>query len=666
MRFRANVKAAAVKSSRIIPTFLRPALPRPPRCIAPAQVRENCVQKRQIRIEARHIPTVDQPVATPALLELPLQCPGCGAYTQSNIPENAGYYSVTRKSVRAYLAQHRRDLRAGSIVEEDLFRHAANDAEPEVLAALGLTEKAAIQSHEDVAAPVCNRCHNLQHHHAGVPIGHPSLESFQDILSESPYKYNHVYHVLDAADFPLSLVPRLQHYLELSPQRSYNRRSAKSKFRHGRRAEMSFIITRSDLLAPKKEQVDSLMPYLTQVLRDALGSSGRDVRLGNVRCVSSKRGWWTKNIKEDVWERGGGGWMVGKVNVGKSNLFECIFPKGRTQDVNFQGLRRIAVQSTISNNTAGEVQEAAPPAHKRENALLEKLQNVENEASLDDLLLPPVPPEKQYPVMPTVSSLPGTTASPIRLLFGGGKGELIDLPGLARDDLEEYVSEEHKQDLVMKHRVKPEKFSVKTGQSLLLGGIIRITPNTPGAIILAYPFVPLSGHVTSTEKAIAIQTQQQHSGIPSVAKPGVGQLIASAGVFQVDSDVTKQRAGPLTAPAAVGLKAHRLPFVVYSTDILIEGCGWVELVVQVRRKDVELRIGSCIEDGVLIERELAYPEVEIFSPRGRHIGSRRPMNGWLLGGDKPVPARQKAVRPRRCMKGVKNNSKRVSRAQVEF
>lgn len=103
---------------------------------------------------------------------------------------------------------------------------------------------------------------------------------------------------------------------------------------------MSFIITRSDLLAPKKEQVDSLMPYFIQVLRDALGSVGENVRLGNVRCVSAKRGWWTKELKADIWDRGGGGWMVGKVNVGKSHLFEVVFPKGRSEDINFDAVRR--------------------------------------------------------------------------------------------------------------------------------------------------------------------------------------------------------------------------------------------------------------------------------------------------------------------------------------
>lgn len=592
---------------------------------------------------------------------MPLQCPGCGAYTHSDNPLDAGYYDVSRKTVKNYIARRRNIEGSRSDREGDAFNQVARSAESAVLEALGLRSglppNGASQAQAEVARPVCNRCHDLLHHHAGVSIVHPTLQSIQDIISESPYKYNHVYHVLDAADFPLSLIPRLHHHLSLTPQRSVNRRSKKSKYYHGRKAEMSFIITRSDLLAPLKEQVDSLMPYLTQVLRDALGSSGRDVRLGNIRCVSSKRGWWTKEIKEDVWERGGGGWMVGKVNVGKSNLFECIFPKGRTQEVDFQGLRRAAVQDTVISTTVNEVHQNDILASQEETPALEASKGPEDGNLSQDFLLPPAPTEEQYPVMPIVSSLPGTTASPIRLLFGNGKGELIDLPGLDRGDLEQHVSEEHRQSLVMRQRIKPEKYSIKPGQSLILGGLIRITPTTPDTILLAYPFVPLSGHVTSTEKAIAIQTQQQSTGISYIAKQGVGDLIALAGKFQINHDVTKQRAGPLTAPAAVGLKAHVLPFIVYSIDILIEGCGWVELVVQVRRKNARSVVGPTEST----DEEAQYPEVEVYSPNGKHIGYRRPMNGWLLGGDKPASVKQKTARPRPSMKGVKKNIKMLTR-----
>src|SRR6186713_1284821 len=172
--------------------------------------------------------------------------------------------------------------------------------------------------------PYCDRCHNLVHHNEGTPIIHPTLRSVQEILSESPHKHNHILHVLDAADFPMSLIPKLQKHLQLAPQRSRNRRASTETFYRGRKADLAFVITRADLLAPKKEQLDSLMPYIVQVLREALGTAGESTRLGNVYCVSSHRGWWTRHIKEDIWERGGGCWMVGKANVGKSSLFENV------------------------------------------------------------------------------------------------------------------------------------------------------------------------------------------------------------------------------------------------------------------------------------------------------------------------------------------------------
>lgn len=519
---------------------------------------------------------------------------------------------------------------------------------------------------EDVPIPVCNRCHGLLHHRAGVPIVHPTIKSIHDMISESPYKYNHIYHVLDAADFPMSLVPQIQRHLELTPQRSQNRRAKTQKFYHGRMAEMSFVITRSDLLAPQKEQVDKLMPYLTEVLRDALGRSAADVRLGNLRCVSSKRGWWTKQIKDDIRNRGGGGWMVGKVNVGKSNLFECVFPKGRNEDVDFSSLRRDA-KNVVPVNPESGLSQALKAASTSDPSVartpgVQTVKELQEEPLLRDSLLPPAPVEIPYPIMPIVSSLPGTTVSPIRLLFGNGKGELIDLPGLSRGNLEDHVLDEHKSDLVMRHRVKPEQLVMKPGQSLLLGGgLVRITPMTPNVITLAYSFVPLKAHVTSTEKATAIQGQEQPSGIPSIIKPGVGTSIASAGSFPLKWDVTRQRAGPLTSSSAAGLHPRILPFIVYSTDILIEGCGWVELVVQVRKKDIESQQikheGG--NDGLA---DTNFPTVEVFTPNGKHIGARRPMNGWLLGGLNIAPASKRTVRPRRSMKGVKKATKMAKRS----
>jgi hypothetical protein len=436
---------------------------------------------------------------------------------------------------------------------------------------------------------------------------------------------------------------------------------------------------------------------LQECLRDALGRSGKNVRLGNVRCVSSKRGWWTKNVKEDIYRQGGAAWMVGKANVGKSALFEVVFPKGRGQKrVNIENLRKEDTErpAMIEAPTSFEDGEVDPFADEESSHMvktvavepeleafdvaeqkLNEQPNKENEEPEEDdeedvifdedensSLLPPAQPETAYPQMPLVSSLPGTTASPIRVPFGKGKGELIDLPGIHRSSLDEYILPEHRNDLVMQSRVTPEQHSIKPGQSLLLGGTIRITPKTDSLVFLMYPFVSpaLNPHTTGTEKAIAIQTgfhpetKEPYAGtVPSVATETAKQNMASAGTFKLEWDVTKRRAGPVTSRSDGKQKAESLPFTVYSADLLIEGVGWVELVAQVRSKPGMSQSGSGDD---AFGSWSAVPEVEVFSPKGKFVGIRRPLNAWLLGGQLKKPVHEQRPRPRQTVSFMKRKA----------
>lgn len=549
---------------------------------------------------------------------LPLSCPGCGAPSQTIASDEAGYYNLTRSGVKNYLKEETKE-------EDNVMDRVLNNVDKKTLSSLGLADgikdtKAQVQRQ----TPICDRCHNLIHHSgsSSTPILHPSIESIQSIIEESPHKQNHIYHIIDAADFPLSVIPNLASALSLPRLRTQNRRSKTQKFMRGRVAEVSFIITRSDLLAPQKEQVDGLMPYLRETLRDALGKSGEKIRLGNVRCVSSKRGWWTKHVKEEVWDRGGAGWMVGKVNAGKSAFFDVVFPKGRGAEVpSLHNLRQgeskklpLFFEDDLPT-PAEEEQEVTPLTGESladlpgdissedktittshvitEPIAAEAEQPQEDDSQFFDQddeasLLPPAQIETQYPLMPVISSLPGTTASPIRIPFGSGRGELIDLPGIHRTDLDQHVRPENRDDLVMKTRITPEQYTIKPGQSLLLGGgLIRITPTDPDIVVLAYPFVPLLPHVTATAKAEAMQTGERESGIKSILAEGVmGETgnIKSAGKFKLQWDVTRKRAGPLTSNSAVKMSPEKLPFIIYSADLLVEGVGWVELVAQVRKK----------------------------------------------------------------------------------
>lgn len=622
--------------------------------------------------------------AQQATFGLPQSCPGCGALTQESEPDQAGYYSSTRRIVKRYLRRQRALARAknndGNEIlevepEEDTAGEAEQNTQEQERDQAGDQEQDQEQSTSTsvIKTPLCDRCHDLIHNSRGSPIAHPTIDSIADSIAESPFKRNHIYHVVDAADFPMSLVPEIFNRLTLARPRSQNRRSQHD---FSTKPTMSFIITRSDLLGSTKEMVDEMMAYFQSVLRQALGRAGRDMRLGNIHLVSAKRGWWTKEIKEDIWKRGGGNWMMGKVNVGKSNLFEVLFPKGSGE--------RAPVYGELRQNQNHITQ-------KPDGAQIAPVE----ELLLEDSLLPPAQIEDPFPVMPIVSSLPGTTASPIRLPFGNHRGELIDLPGLARGNLEDFVKREHKLDLVMTHRHNAEQHTIKAGQSLLLGGgLVRITPELDpedrNTTVLAYPFVPLKAHVTSTEKASAQQLQERQSGIESVLEENVGLHMMSAGTFQLDDDVTKARSGALLR---AGVNMSKLPYRVYATDILLEGVGWVELVCQVRRRSRTAQPASMLvahesqeasrasgppstERNPAPEPEFApfarqppleevtefqSPKIEVFSPNGKHVAQRPCLQAWTRwNGDRKEKNGPKLRRPRRPTNVTKQTT-RVSK-----
>jgi hypothetical protein len=561
---------------------------------------------------------------------LPTTCPGCGALTQLEHREEAGFYSLARPSVKTWT--NRLDTRDKSKASAEI--------------------------------PYCNRCNDLVNHNKGTSVVHPAVDDIDAIIKDSPYQNNHIYHVLDAADFPMSLVKNLDLDLTLGNLRSRNRRAKEHHWHAGGKATMSFIITRADLLAPKEEQVNSLLPKLVKTLRKALGPFGDRVRLGNVRLVSTTRGWWTRKIKEDIWKESGAHWLVGKVNVGKSMLFKVIYPgnekkKSEAERLAANGVETVSV-AELQGNAASKPEELEFEVEDAEAELDEKFS-----------LLPPPQPLQQWPAMPIASHLPGTTASPIRIRFGKitrglGRGELIDLPGLERSTLENHVIPEHRPTLVMTSRVTPERVTLRAGSSIIFGGgLIRIAPVTEDLVFMVHSFLPLTQHVTATEKVLLHeQGEREIRNLESIVLPESKNTVKSAGKFRLTTDVTRAYSGPLTRKSDVGLKVENLPFAVYATDILVEGVGWIEVVAQVRKPkrhpdtssglDSLKKALSGSEDSPIMP-QIDYPEIEVFSPNGRFIGNRESIGGYALGGPKPVPVRKRPSRPRKSMVRVKRS-----------
>lgn len=436
----------------------------------------------------------------------------------------------------------------------------------------------------------------------------------------------------------MSLIPKISHKLALPHAIRTSRGTKSDKFYAGKRwPEMTFIITRADLLAPTRELVDKKMGYMTELLREALQKhlapqktaegKAKKIRLGRVNLISCFRGYYVKPVKERIKKEGGAVWLIGKTNVGKSQFIETCFPKDSTDH---EKIAKLVEHRQKDSKTRGQDDDSVRDP---------------------DQLLPPAPREDLYPVLPVVSSLSGTTASPIRIPFGRGKGEIIDLPGIHRDGLDEYVEDKLKNHLIMNYPIRnPARQVIKKDQSLILGGgLVRVTTMNPDDVLIAACFVPIESHVTNTEKAIAIQTEQTpYPKQGGLMKPGVGELIKRAAEFPLQWDVTAKGL-PLKMKNAVEdrrLKVSDLPYRVFAGDLLIEGCGWIELSIQVRTKDMQ-------DPG-------SVPRVEVFTPNGRHVGWRQPMMAYSHVEQRKTkerarhPARRRNIGLRKRQEGGSN------------
>jgi hypothetical protein len=53
------------------------------------------------------------------ITKLPLQCPGCGAFTQTSSSDDAGFYDIQRRRVQNYIQQDQRPKLKPTVKEED-------------------------------------------------------------------------------------------------------------------------------------------------------------------------------------------------------------------------------------------------------------------------------------------------------------------------------------------------------------------------------------------------------------------------------------------------------------------------------------------------------------------------------------------------------------------
>jgi hypothetical protein len=423
--------------------------------------------------------------------------------------------------------------------------------------------------------------------------------------------------------------------------------------------------------------------------------------------------------------------------VGKSRLVKEVWPEaGRAVMGSMEeaGEFDILPPATAAGAEGLENDPDAPPAPKKK-----KKKGKE----------PAGPPASESShIAPTISHIPGTTAAPIRIVYKtAGRNttsELIDLPGLARwvgygpTGLLPYIRQDKQKLFHMESYIKPHQITIKPGQSLVIAGVIMVTPRIEGddeLVVLAYPFLSLPVHLTSTQKAIRILGERDpegRKGLKLYQKPVLDEImvegttrtsdtvdgmaadpaepvidtqavddslsgettektadieeaaldeeypsadgiptsistedpdttddenlppavlpphIKSAGVYPLSNDVTGARDLHLDSRSPEALAA--LPYRILSTDILLSGLGWIELVAQVRKRREE--------EGVL---KVA---VEVFTPNGEGVGQRNTMGAYMMrekAARKVGAGPKKVVRQRESKKGDKKKKKAEKR-----
>jgi genetic interactor of prohibitins 3, mitochondrial len=127
-----------------IPTFLCPAVLRPGifelplrQLVLPNRHRQAIRQSVRLHTDVQSKPSQTE-VSRPKLLLLPVSCPGCGAFAQNMDPNEAGFYSATRKAVKTFAAASRRAGNSRKTLEDGVYKAALHNLDGTLLSELGL------------------------------------------------------------------------------------------------------------------------------------------------------------------------------------------------------------------------------------------------------------------------------------------------------------------------------------------------------------------------------------------------------------------------------------------------------------------------------------------------------------------------------------------------
>ncbi|XP_069029579.1 nitric oxide-associated protein 1 [Embiotoca jacksoni] len=450
-----------------------------------------------------------------------------------------------------------------------------------------------LQQEGRLGGATCQRCHLLTHHHKALNL-QLSRDQYRAVVRQVRPLKALVLLVVDLLDLPDSIVPDLPDLV-------------------GANKHIVVLGNKIDLLpGDSPNYLQRIRCRLSQYCRDA----GFGAQVTDVHLISAKTGYGVEALISSLqrsWSYKGDVYLVGSANAGKSTLFNTLLESDYCKTRASDRIHRATISpwpGTTLNLLKFPIINPTPfRMFRRRQRLQSAAQQTESELSQDELRRLQLFSRHGYLVgrVGRTFQTDGTGRTEIQfdpdsLAFGENEdGDtataassssmdqlthnelkdahwLFDTPGIMKEtDVLQLLTEQEVMSVVPTQAMVPRTFVLKSGLSVLVGGLFRIDvlqgQKSCWFSVLVSGRVPV--HITSSEKAAAVY--QKHAGHALLGVPSGGSermkyfpslvpqdfLLEGRGHLEAAADITLSSAGWVAVTAGEGdqvlLRVHRPP-----------------------------------------------------------------------------------------------------------
>ncbi|KAM7342354.1 nitric oxide-associated protein 1 isoform 2-T2 [Cochliomyia hominivorax] len=440
------------------------------------------------------------------------------------------------------------------------------------------------RTEKELKSLICQRCHFLKIYNVALDI-EVSPETYIETISAIKDQFALAIVMVDLLDFPCSIWPGIHNLL-------------------GYKRPIFIVGNKVDLLP---RDCNSYLDHIKLCLKEEIIKSGFDrLNVKHISLISAKTGYGIEELitqLQKIWAYKGDVYLVGCTNVGKSSLFnvllnsdycrpeaEDLIPKATTCP--WPGTTLKMLKFPIHRPSEIRVYERFKRLNSEKflKAEREKLrfENARKTGNITDVVpmgiiertLIKTPKESGDMFAMSKGSQPITTFNERSKEYEKAKW-LYDTPGVLHpQQITNLLTSQELQQIQPKHMISPRSYRLKTGLSLLVGGLGRLdfiksdTEELNWVQIFLFASFELPTMIVETEHAFEIYQKYLNTPLLKVPFGNEDRLGKWPGLECYPEDLIIK--GYVLKPK---LKEHNC-----SGDITLSSCGWVGLRVPV---DVE-------------------------------------------------------------------------------